>query len=257
MWGRGILYGALAAALLTAVYTLGARCTPNPLGVETAAFATAARRRELAAPLQPDDGSAYDAFAVSVASAPLHHISLCTRPSPKFEMLQTTARWHGDTVIPLGMGDPRFQQWGVGFGVKLEHVQAFLRSLPPGDLVLFTDAFDVLLIGGSEQLRAAFLTAVRTAMGREGDAAVAGASRGSTGSSGRARVPTVVFGTEQFSWPDAERRFEYPASDRAFQWTAYLNSGEGVVIHIGPPAVESDVSCWQTGMFSSILNPFA
>jgi hypothetical protein len=40
----------------------------------------------------------------------------------------------------VGAGDPRFQNWGKGFGVKIEAAHAFVAALPPDDLCLFTDA---------------------------------------------------------------------------------------------------------------------
>jgi hypothetical protein len=48
--------------------------------------------------------------------------------------------WHGDSVTVVGAGDPRFQNWGKGFGVKIEAAHAFVATLPPDDLCLFTDA---------------------------------------------------------------------------------------------------------------------
>ena len=101
----------------------------------------------------------------------------------------------------------------MGFGVKLEHVQTYLAGTPADDLVMFTDAFDVLLMASQAEIRAAFGRAVRLGMAREADP------------SGAGRVPTIVFSTEYYCWPDSGRAAEYPESDRAFQ-SAYLNSGE-------------------------------
>lgn len=52
----------------------------------------------------------------------------------------TLPAWHGDSVTVVGAGDPRFQNWGKGFGVKIEAAHAFVATLPPDDLCLFTDA---------------------------------------------------------------------------------------------------------------------
>ena len=218
--GASAAAAALAALLLAAaaMYAVGGACTLAPLAAGRQVPA-AARGRHTAAQLDTAAAAAFAAHAASTSAAAYHHISLCSRPHPKFELLQATAAWHGDRVVALGMGDARFQRWGVGFGVKLEQVQAWLRAPGVGDddVVLFTDAFDVLLMDGSAGIRRAYLAAVRLAMARERDAAAEAAGR-------PARVPTILFSTERYCWPDAGRAPEYPASDRAHEF-AYLNSG--------------------------------
>ena len=169
-------------------------------------------------PLEAPVAAALQAFVAAEAATPFHHISLCSRPHPKFALLQESAAWHGDAVVPLGMGDQRFQRWGWGFGVKLVHVQEYVGRLPPDDLVMFTDAFDVLMMGSQADVRAAYFRAVELAMLRERvDPAVPPGAP--------PRVPSIVFSTEFYCWPDSDRASEYPASDRAFEF-AFLNSGE-------------------------------
>ena len=116
------------------------------------------------------------------------------------------------------MGDKRFQRWGSGFGVKLIHVQEYVRKLPPDDLVMFTDAFDVLLMDSHDGVRAAYLAAVEVAMSHE-PVDPAGVVAGKP-----PRVPTIIFSTEFYCWPDSARAKDYPSVDREYEF-AFLNSG--------------------------------
>ena len=45
---------------------------------------------------------------------------------------------------------------GVGFGLKLRRVSALLDALPAGDVLLFVDAYDVLVTGTPQQLLGAY-----------------------------------------------------------------------------------------------------
>ena len=204
----------LALAVGCASYALGSACAlpPLPAGPPTA-------DPRPAPVLDAASETAFGAFAARAARGGYHHISLCSRPHPAFALLRETAAWHGDTVEALGMGDARFQKWGIGFGVKLEQVQRWLArpGVAPDDVVLFTDAFDVLLMAGSAEIRDAYLAAVRRAMAVDADEAALAAGR-------PPRVPTLLFSTERFCHPDARRAASYPASDRAHEF-AFLNSG--------------------------------
>jgi hypothetical protein len=62
------------------------------------------------------------------------------RPHSRSRRTHPLPAWHGDSVTVVGAGDPRFQNWGKGFGVKIEAAHAFVATLPPDDLCLFTDA---------------------------------------------------------------------------------------------------------------------
>jgi hypothetical protein len=211
-----VAQGALAAVLAYVVaYAIGAYCALPPLE----AGAPAVDTRAVRFPLDADSAAAFAAYERRALAARYRHISLCSKPHPKFELLKQTAAWHGDTVTPLGMGDRRFQRWGVGFGVKLDQVQRWLNGpdVDPDDIVLFSDAFDVLMMAGSDEIKRKYLATLRLAMAREADPAAAAAGV-------PPRVPTVLFSTERYCWPDSGRAGEYPPSDRAHEF-AYLNSG--------------------------------
>ena len=197
-----------------AARTIGYSCTVPPL---PAGYHTPTSRAVRGPQLQIDAATALASYSTTAKAASFHHVSLCSRPHPKFALLQETAAWHGNAVIPLGMGDKRFQRWGFGFGVKLLHVQDYVRNVAPDTIVMFTDAFDVLLMASHDGIRDAYLAAIEVAMAREAnDPAL---PRGHT-----PRVPTIIFSTEYYCWPDAARAPEYPVDDRRFEF-AFLNSG--------------------------------
>ena len=209
---KRVQWSILTAVLLAGCYSLARVCTPAPLDVSFSHFDAVETRLSLIT-LPSADETGLAKRAARARRSEFRHISLCTIPSPALENLKESARWHGDEVTILGMGDPRFTRWGVGFGVKIELVQQFVAAQPPDTLVMFTDAFDVLLMAGQSDIRTAYIGAIRAAMARESDPARAG------------RIPTIVFSTERYSWPDAARAPEYPQSDRAFPVTGFLNSG--------------------------------
>lgn len=152
---------------------------------------------------------------VNTSSTRVHHATVSTLAHPNLERLVASAAWYGDKVTVLGMNDPRFVKWGKGFGVKLELTHAFVKALPPNDLFMFTDAFDVLMMAGSAELRNAYLHAVKLAMARE---------RVDPSGAVPARVPSVLFSAEFFCHPDPGRDVAYPQIDRQYEF-AYLNSG--------------------------------
>ena len=159
-------------------------------------------------------------FAASVTAphVKIHHVTICTLPNPNLERLHASARWFGDQVTVLGMNDPRFLEWGKGFGVKLELLHQHVKTLPPDDVVVFTDAFDVIMMASQREVREAFLLTSRLALARDG---------GGPDPSGAfpARVPSIIFSAEFFCHPDGNRTVDYPASDSQYVDFPYLNSG--------------------------------
>ena len=70
---------------------------------------------------------------------------------------------------------------GVGFGLRLRLVSAFLDAQPAGDVLLFVDAYDVLIFGTPQQLLGAYDEAL----------AAYGAPPGG-----------ALFSSERSCWPD-------------------------------------------------------
>jgi len=155
---------------------------------------------------------------VTAPSSRTHHVTVCTLANRNLERLVASAAWFGDAVTVLGMDDPRFKEWGKGFGVKLELLHRHVARLPRDDVLIFTDAFDVLMMASQHEVREAFLLAARLAMARDhGAADPAGALP--------ARVPQIVFSAEFFCHPDGNRSEHYPQSDRDYADFPFLNSG--------------------------------
>jgi hypothetical protein len=71
------------------------------------------------------------------------------------EVIHTAVRY-GWTIHLLGWG--KISLWGPKHA-KIGNTLSFLKRLPPDQLVLFIDAFDVLLAGGPEEAKRKFLQA--------------------------------------------------------------------------------------------------
>ena len=143
--------------------------------------------------------------------AALHHITVATRAEEGVYRFVRSLAWHGDDVKLLGGGDPRFQAWGKGFGVKVEQFLTFARSVPPDDLILMTDAYDVIMLRGHEGVLAGYARALARLEGTPDPA-------------GAARRVSLLVSAERLCSPDAARAAAYPAADRATPFP-YLNSG--------------------------------
>jgi hypothetical protein len=151
----------------------------------------------------------------------LHHITVATHGDEGLARLARSASWHGNGVRVLGVGDPRLQQWGVGFGVKVENFIAYARSVPPGDLVLFTDAYDVVMWGSHADVAAGYDAAVAAAAAEERDPAAAGGKAAD-------RPPRVLVSAETLPtvWDGVDYGAAWPAQllTRGHHFP-YLNSG--------------------------------
>ena len=147
----------------------------------------------------------------------LWHFVVATRYEEGLSRLLRSAAWHGDAVSVVGRDDPRFQSWGVGFDAKVDLELDFLRSVGRDDLVLFTDAYDVLMLGSRAELYAGFQDAVARGGGTPDPA-------------GAGRPVRVLFSTEagcpaevpQCSDPKFAAVVHEPAATHHFP---YLNSG--------------------------------
>lgn len=137
----------------------------------------------------------------SSARPRLHYLTVATEWHFFLALLLRSAEAQGLRPTVLGYGDPRFVTHryigGVDSGMKVEHVRNALAALPETDVVLFTDAFDVIAVRPlGEELLAAF-------------------------ESFRA---DVVVSAEKNCYPDATRASDYPLADRSRTYP-YLNSG--------------------------------
>ena len=146
----------------------------------------------------------------------LHHITVATHGEEGLARLIRTASWHGNSVKVLGVGDLRLQQWGVGFGVKVECFLEYARSIPANDLILFTDAFDVVMWGGHEEVVAGY------------DKAMAAAAKVKDESGTVRAPPRLLISAETLptTWNGIEYGKQFPPHDvSSGQHFPYLNSG--------------------------------
>ena len=143
----------------------------------------------------------------------LHVCTVASREIKLVAPLQESCTHNGISLEVLGQDMP-FQ----GFGEKFLHVQQFIKTLPDTDVLLFVDAFDVLLLARADVIIDKFL---------------------------KFNAPFVV-SAERTCWPFRELAPKYPKSPTSFQ---YLNSGTyiGYVSYIkqlfcdlSPVATEDD-----------------
>jgi hypothetical protein len=84
----------------------------------------------------------------------LLHITVSNKPHPGLDALRLSAlRFNVQTRV-LGMGSKTaIGHGGYGFGLKLELLHQELKLLPMDTIVLFTDAFDVLIQDSLDTIR--------------------------------------------------------------------------------------------------------
>lgn len=91
-------------------------------------------------------------FALSI-----DNLHICTvadkRDHPTFFFLEHSCAQSDCDLEVIGEGLPYF-----GNGTKFIHMRAYLDSLPEDDIVLFTDAFDTMVIKSKEELLETFLS---------------------------------------------------------------------------------------------------
>ena len=124
------------------------------------------------------------------------HLTVSNKPHPGLDALLLSAKHFSLKSRVLGMGStiPIGHQTG-GFGLKLQLLKQELELLPPEELVLFTDAYDVIVQQSLDSVEAWL----------------------------KANPKKVLFAAERTKWPlDMEELF-YPAPLQ-FPYP-YLNSG--------------------------------
>ena len=141
----------------------------------------------------------------------MHHITVATKTDEGLTRFVRSVAWHGNSVEILGFGDPRLQQWGIGFGVKVEEFLGFARKVHPDDLILMTDAYDTLMLGGHDAVLAAYDRAMAR-LGADSDPTGAGRSVG------------MLVSAEQFCSPVPSRGALFPEADKR-AYFPFLNSG--------------------------------
>ena len=131
-------------------------------------------------------------------SVKLHYITVATKLNPVLQNIEKRVLNQGETIQVLGLEENRDIGWqGTGnFGVKLRCVYDFLENpaILDNDIVLFTDAYDVIYCGNQPDILARFLELEKP----------------------------IIFGAERLCNPDPQRETRYAFKDTEFP---YLNSG--------------------------------
>lgn len=126
----------------------------------------------------------------------LHVCTVASHHTRRLTQLLESCKRQGISLDILGMGKP-FR----GFTEKIIQVQEYLETLPDSDVVMFVDAYDVLILATGEHILDAFLSM---------------------------NAPFIVSG-EKICFPDKELACKYPKSPTPF---AYINSG-GYIGYVG------------------------
>jgi hypothetical protein len=128
----------------------------------------------------------------------LFYITVATKPHPVLDKIKERINKNGETIHILGGQEDRQIGWEghQNFGVKLREVSDFLKNpeLNPDDIVLFTDAYDVVYCGTHKEIIEKYM---------------------------KFNKP-IVFGAEKQCNPDPGRSTEYGFKATEFP---YLNSG--------------------------------
>jgi hypothetical protein len=128
----------------------------------------------------------------------LFYITVATKPHPVLDKIKERVKSNKERIHVLGSHENRTIGWEghQNFGVKLREVSDFLKGpfLDPDDIVLFTDAYDVVYCGTKREIMQRYE---------------------------KLNKP-IIFGCEKQCNPDPKRANEYKFTDTEFP---YLNSG--------------------------------
>lgn len=81
----------------------------------------------------------------------LHVLTVATNNNPGMEYLLHSAEQSGLHVKILSMLNKNFQKWGGGFGIKMSSLQNYIQNVPDDDIILFIDAYDVIIQAKDQQ----------------------------------------------------------------------------------------------------------
>ena len=132
----------------------------------------------------------------SVSARDLRLVTVATRENAGYKRFLRSAENAGLEVTALGMG----QEWqggdmnGPGGGWKVNLLREEMAKIKEDDLVMFTDSYDVVIAGTKEAIVDKY-----EKFGAD-----------------------IVFGAENFCWPDVSLKDEYPEVEKGMR---FLNSG--------------------------------
>tara|TARA_Y100000287_G_C14232195_1_gene362496 strand:+ start:2022 stop:2693 length:672 start_codon:yes stop_codon:yes gene_type:complete len=128
----------------------------------------------------------------------LYYITVATKPHIILDQIVDKVHSNNEKIHILGTQENRYIGWNAkgNFGIKLREVQKFLEKpeLNNDDIVLFTDAYDVIYRGDQETIKKRF----------------------------EKMNHPIIFGAETECNPDPSKTIQYKIRDEEF---SYLNSG--------------------------------
>ena len=128
-----------------------------------------------------------------------HYLTIATKPHPNLNRIKDVLLRHGDTISILGLDRNSSMN---GFGIKLNYIKDFIKDLDNSDILLCTDAYDIILNGTLEEIQRRFV---------------------------EMKTP-ILFGAEKGCWPDPYKQPMYKTQAQDFP---YLNAG-AFIAYIGP-----------------------
>ena len=134
----------------------------------------------------------------------IHYITVSTKETPDLQRLVKSAKKYGWNLEVLGL---ELNTTNLGhsnnakFGMKLRYPKTYIKDKNPEDIIVFSDAWDVVVSNTPELLLEKYATFKKD----------------------------IVFSAENVCWPDGSREKEYDTQNEAFP---YLNSG-GYVGRLG------------------------
>jgi len=165
-------------------------------------------------------------------NTPIYYITVATKPHPVLTKIEESCHMYGEEVIVLGLEENRDIGWGDNgnFGIKLKELHKFINrpDLGDSDIILFSDAYDVAVVGSQKDIKRRFLMFNKP----------------------------IVFGAEKECHPDKDRAsmYEYiPGVE-----FPYLNSGLFIgrvwalrqcMAHYKYNDAEDDQRFWTTAYF--------
>jgi hypothetical protein len=136
---------------------------------------------------------------LQAANSPtIHYLTIATKPNPNLDNIKKTVAKNGDTLSILGL---EINADNHGFGFKLKYLKDFIKDLDNSNIVLYTDAYDVIINGTLSEIQRRFIN---------------------TGFQ-------ILFGAEKGCWPDVFRQYQYNTREQEFP---YLNAG-GFIGYVG------------------------
>lgn len=82
--------------------------------------------------------------------------TVATKQDPNLDILTTQSEHFNIPLTILGKNDSMLKEWGQNFGRKLFYVHEYIKKLSDDTIVLFTDAYDIILLADEIEIMGKF-----------------------------------------------------------------------------------------------------